>query len=94
MRAVKNDHTTAPIDARARALLDFAVKLARTPPRIERSDVDELRKHGFDDRDVTDLVHNVAFFSYINRVGEGLGVELEPFMAAGGENVEPGATSV
>lgn len=91
MRAIKQDPGSAAVDAPTRALLEFAAKLARTPPRVERSDVEVLRAHGFDDRDITDLVHNVGFFSYINRVGEGLGVELEPFMLAGGENVDPGA---
>lgn len=57
---------------------------------MTRADVDGLRAHGFSDRDVTDAVHNVAFFAYVTRVAEGLGVELEPFMEAGGENVAPG----
>jgi len=50
------------------------------------SDVDALRAQGFTDRDITDAAHNIAFFSYINRMAEGLGVDLEPFMEAGGEN--------
>ena len=42
---------------------------------MSRADVEELRRHGFTDRDVTDIVHNVAVFAYINRVAEGLGLE-------------------
>lgn len=90
MKAIKEDHRTAAIDARTRALLDFAEKLALAPAEVERADVDGLRAHGFDDRDLTDLAHNVAFFAYINRMGAALGVELEPFMLAGGETVAPG----
>lgn len=56
---------------------------------MQRADVDDLRAHGFSDRDVTDAVHNVGYFAYINRVGAGLGVEIEPFMELGGENVGP-----
>ena len=89
--AIKNDHETAPIDAPTRALLDYAEKLARTPPTVTRDDVEQLRRHGFDDRAITDAAHNVAFFAYINRIGAGLGVELEPFMLSGGEHVAPGA---
>jgi uncharacterized peroxidase-related enzyme len=91
VRALKDDPARAPLDAPTRALLDYARKLALRPWEMERADVEALRAHGFSDRDVTDLVHNVAFFAYINRVAEGLGVELEPFMLAGGENVAPGA---
>jgi alkylhydroperoxidase family enzyme len=58
---------------------------------MDASDVEGLRAHGLSDRDITDAVHNIAFFAYITRVAEGLGVELEPFMQGGGENVPPGA---
>ena len=60
------------------------------PETVERADVDALRTAGFTDRDITDAAHNVAFFAYINRMAAGLGVELEPFMHEGGENVAPG----
>ena len=53
------------------------------------SDVEALRAQGFTDRDITDAAHNIAFFSYINRMGEGLGVSIEPFMTQGGESVTP-----
>ena len=53
------------------------------------SDVDALRAQGFTDRDITDAAHNIAFFSYINRMAEGLGVSLEPFMEDGGESIAP-----
>ena len=56
-------------------------------------DVDNLRTQGFTDRDITDAAHNIAFFSYINRMGEGLGVEIEPFMEAGGEDGEATQTN-
>ena len=88
---MKEDHRNAPVDPPTRALLDYASKLARTPAEMSGADVEELRAHGFDDLDITDLVHNVAIFAYINRVALGLGLELEPFMEGGGENVAPGA---
>ena len=53
------------------------------------SDVDLLRAQAFTDRDITDAAHNIAFFSYINRMGEGLGVSLESFMDDGGESGVP-----
>ena len=53
------------------------------------ADVDLLRGQGFTDRDITDAAHNIAFFSYINRMAEGLGVDIEPFMESGGEHITP-----
>ena len=46
------------------------------------SDVETLRGHGFDDRAIHDIVQVVAYFNYLNRVADGLGVDLEPEMEA------------
>jgi uncharacterized peroxidase-related enzyme len=61
-------------------MLAFAEKLALTPAQIERQDVETLKEAGLDDRAISDLVQVVAYFSYINRIAEGLGVDLEPEM--------------
>jgi uncharacterized protein YciW len=36
-----------------------------------------LRASGLTDRDIVDLNQVVAYFNYVNRIAEGLGVELE-----------------
>lgn len=41
-------------------------------------DVDALRAVGLDDRAIVDANQVVAYFNYVNRVADGLGVELEP----------------
>ena len=56
---------------------------------MSSTDVDALHAQGFTDRDITDAAHNIAFFSYINRMAEGLGVDIEPFMESGGESLAP-----
>ncbi|MGD9548369.1 MAG: hypothetical protein AB7V45_12600 [Candidatus Krumholzibacteriia bacterium] len=40
-------------------------------------DLDPLRAHGLDDRAIVDLNQVVAYFNYVNRIAQGLGVELE-----------------
>ena len=47
---------------------------------MERADVKGLRRHGFNDRAIHDIVQVVAYFNYINRIADGLGVDLEPDM--------------
>ena len=86
IRAIKTDWRTASVDEPTKALLAYAEKLSLTPGEMTSSDVDALRAQGFTDRDITDAAHNIAFFSYINRMAEGLGVDIEPFMGAGEEN--------
>lgn len=58
--------------------MEYAVKLTRTPAWITERDVDPLRRAGFDDRAIVDANQVVAYFNYVNRVADGLGVELEP----------------
>ncbi len=58
-------------------MLDYALKLTRTPSEMERVDVEELRRLGFDDRAVHDICAITAYFAFVNRIADGLGVELE-----------------
>lgn len=43
-------------------------------------DLDTLRAHGWDDRAIHDATQVVAFFNYITRIADGLGVEPETFI--------------
>lgn len=49
---------------------------------MSETDVAALRRHGFDDAAIHDTVQVAAYFNYINRVAEGLGVEPEDFVQA------------
>jgi hypothetical protein len=40
-------------------------------------DVRELRHQGFDDRAIHDICSETAYFAFVNRIADGLGVELE-----------------
>lgn len=44
------------------------------------ADLDALRRHGFTDEAIHDAVQVIAYFNYINRVADALGVDLEPDM--------------
>ncbi len=58
-------------------MLDYAAKLTRTPGAMERADVETLRAAGFSDADILGIVQAVGYYAYVNRVADGLGVELE-----------------
>ncbi len=49
------------------------------------SDLDELRRHGLDDRAIHDAVQVVGYFNYITRVADALGVEPEDFIRPWGK---------
>jgi alkylhydroperoxidase family enzyme len=58
-------------------MLDYAVKLTRSPSEIDEGDVRTLRGAGFDDRAIHDICAVTAYFAFVNRIADGLGVELE-----------------
>lgn len=74
------DWRTAPIGAADSALCAFAVKLTLHPHDMTPADLDALRAHGFDDRAIHDATQVIAYFNYITRVAEALGVEPESFI--------------
>ena len=60
------------------AMLDYAVKLARAPRSMTRDDVETLRAAGWSDEAILEIVHVTGFFSYYNRLADGLGIDPEP----------------
>ena len=67
-------------EPRLRALLQYAERLALTPGQVDETHLLGLRELGLTDREIHDAVQVVAYFSYINRIADGLGVDLEPEM--------------
>ena len=72
---VSGEHDALP--PRLQALLEYAITLTVAPRAVERSAVERLQDAGLTARDVIDANQVVAYFNYVNRVAEGLGVELE-----------------
>src|SRR5437764_14495126 len=86
--AVQKDYHAAGLTPREVALLDFAVKLTRSPWTMSRNDLDVLRLHDFTDEQLVDAVHCIGYFNFINRVLDGLGVAPEPSMRYGKAHTE------
>jgi uncharacterized peroxidase-related enzyme len=72
-----SDFRQAPLSSADRAMLDYVVKLTHTPATISQVDVDQLRAAGFDDRAVHDICAITAYYAFVNRIADGLGVEME-----------------
>jgi uncharacterized protein YciW len=82
LEALRIDHRLAVPDGALvnegdLAILDYALKLTRTPGEMKLGDVEKLREAGLDDRGVHDLCAIVGYFAFVNRIADGLGVELE-----------------
>jgi len=59
-------------------MLEFAAKLTRAPASVEAGDLETLRRHGFDDPAIHDIVQVAALFNYYDRLADGLGIDPEP----------------
>jgi len=71
------DYREADLPDDDRALCDFAVKLSLRPGAMAEGDVQRLRGHGFGDEQIVVAVQVIAYFNYINRVADALGVDDE-----------------
>jgi uncharacterized peroxidase-related enzyme len=77
---VAADWRSAPLSPADRALAEHAARLTHEPAAMRQADVEALRRHGFDDRAIHDAVQVAAYFNYINRVADALGIEPEDFV--------------
>ncbi len=65
--------------AAERAMLDYAVKLTREPWAMTEADVEALRAAGWCDTAILDINQVTGYYAFVNRLADGLGVELEDF---------------
>ena len=65
------------LDAADLAMLRYVIKLTRDPAEMNEDDVQSLRNAGFEDVAIHDICNIAAYFAYVNRVADGLGVDLE-----------------
>jgi uncharacterized peroxidase-related enzyme len=77
LAALTSDYTQAELDPADRAMLDYAVLLTVKPFEVSAEDVLRLEANGFKDRAVHDICAIAAYFAFVNRIADGLGVELE-----------------
>lgn len=76
---LQTDWRRADLDEDERAMLAYAEKLTVAPWDMGEEDVNALRRAGFSDVDVLDINQIVGYYAYVNRLAQGLGVELEDF---------------
>jgi uncharacterized peroxidase-related enzyme len=60
-------------------MLEYAEQLTLAPSSVERADVEHLRDVGFTDDDILAIAEVTAYYAYVNRIADGLGVEVEPW---------------
>jgi uncharacterized peroxidase-related enzyme len=75
--ALQKDFRTAPISDQNKAMLEYVVKLTRDATQCTPEDHKKLHAVGFDDKGILQITLIAAWFNYINRVADALGVGRE-----------------
>lgn len=80
VHAVVRNWRDAPLDPVDRALCELAETLTHRQRKMSPADLDALRARGLDDPAIHDAVQVIAYFNYITRIADALGVEPEDFI--------------
>jgi len=70
---IVQDYRRAGLDEKTRAMLDYAVKITKTPVECDEADIAKLRSLGFSLDDVYDVITTASVYNYNNRVAEAAG---------------------
>lgn len=71
------DPAAAELPPRGTAIVHYVVKLTRTPAAVTANDLTPMREAGLDDRSIHDVCAVASYYGFVNRLANGLGVELE-----------------
>ncbi len=80
-KAVENlidDIETAPVPENMKPILRYAQKLTRQPNEVTQADADAIFAAGWDETTLYHTVAVTALFNFMNRLVEGMGIELDP----------------
>ncbi len=72
--ALRADYRTAPISDSEKLMCEYVVQMTKDATKIHPGNHARLREAGFDDRAILQITLIAAWFNYINRVADALGV--------------------
>jgi len=64
---------------REKSIVTYAIKITRTPSEMTKDDVEELKNAGLSEEAVLNLVLVAGYFAFVNRLADGLGIDLEDY---------------
>jgi uncharacterized peroxidase-related enzyme len=74
----KIDIDTAGVDPKMRPVLHYARKLTQQPSSVTQADADAIFAVGWEEAALYYTVAVTALFNFMNRLVEGMGIELDP----------------
>jgi uncharacterized peroxidase-related enzyme len=77
VEAIQEDYKSARLTDQDRTMLEYVERITRDATGVSRHDHERLRAAGFDDKGIVQITLIAAWFNYINRVADALGVGRE-----------------
>ena len=74
---IMQDYGNAVLDQETLVIVEYVEKLTVRPSEMTEEDVQTLRKVGLSDHQVLSIVMITAMFAFMNRLADGLGVQIE-----------------
>jgi uncharacterized peroxidase-related enzyme len=74
---IMHDYGSASFNDETLAIVVFVEKLTREPSEMTEYDVQKLRQVGLEDKQILSVVLITSMFAFMNRIADGLGVEIE-----------------
>lgn len=77
MNQIRKNYKTADISKKEKIMFYYVEKLTKESYKVKKKDIEKLKNVGYSDRDIFDINQVCAYFNYVNRIADGLGVKLE-----------------
>lgn len=73
-KKLTQDFEAADVPEKEKVVFRLAEKITREPFKVKRADIDELRRHGWDDAAILEICLACSHFNFLNRLAAALGV--------------------
>jgi len=83
VEAAIRDYADAALSPRECVMADYAAALTRDPGSVNKEHVSAMRAQGLSDAEILNVNMITAYFNFVNRIAEGLGVDFSPKEVAG-----------
>jgi uncharacterized peroxidase-related enzyme len=78
VEAIARDYRTAGLPPAEVAMMSFAQKVTLNAYQVSPEDIQALRRHGFSDEEILDIVLTAAVRSFFSKVLDAVGAEPDP----------------
>jgi uncharacterized peroxidase-related enzyme len=79
--AIARDFRQSTLDAKDKAMLEYAEKITISPSEVNESDVQKLKQAGWSEAEILDIAALTSYRNFITRIADALGVQLSEDLA-------------